>query len=288
MASTIATESDIATDNGTVGLINSSYPSIPQADSAFVLSRLLSAAPSSCKILLVIAVARHFEAMIPTRDLLFCVLFPSYLMLANRLRFASNLTIRQRPADHPHNASVVTSRLFSGSDSAWFKRYMLLAATIGLVMPLVTVARARREVASLAAPHLFVLCCQIIGESMTKFNTNSHRFVTLLVFVGFSVYRMNLLVEWFLGSVSLYWDGLRGWGGHSGMEDVLSGHGWGLALSSLNLAFWTYNLFVTILLKIVPEYLSDEKCESPDVPVISLPFIKETAVSPKCTEDRNL
>ncbi len=111
---------------------------------------------------------------------------------------------------------------------------------------------------------------------MTKFNPNSHRYVTLLVFVGFSVYRMNLLVEWFLGSVSLYLDGLGRWGGHSVMEDVLSGHGWGLALSSLNFVFWTYNLFVTILLKIVPEYLSDEKCESPDVPVISLPFIKET------------
>ena len=43
-----------------------------------------------------------------------------------------------------------------------------------------------------------------------------------------------------------------------GMEDVLSGHGWGLALSSFNLVFWTYNLFVAILLKIVSEYLSDE------------------------------
>lgn len=227
--------------------------------SAFLLSHLLSTSPSSCKLLLVIAVAYHYNTSIPTRDIIFCILYPSYLILINHLRFDSNSTIRQRPANHPYNATVVTSSLFSQENAGWFKKYMLFAATIGLALPLITIIYAtNREVAALAVPHLFVLGCQIIGESMTKYNPNCHRYVTLLVILGFSIYRLHLLVEWFLGSVvSLYYRE-----GHYNNELLLSEQGWGMVLSSINLVFWTYNLFVTVLLQIVTEFLSIDKCES--------------------------
>jgi len=99
---------------------------------------------------------------------------------------------------------------------------------------------------------------------MTKYNPNSHRLVTLMVIVGFSVCRMNLVVEWFLGSVSSYRDVLGRRGDHIVvMEDMVGlGYGWGLVLSGLNLLFWTYNLFVTILLVIVPEHLRYEGTEA--------------------------
>jgi len=93
---------------------------------------------------------------------------------------------------------------------------------------------------------------------MTKYNPNCHRYVTLLVILGFSIYRLHLLVEWFLGSVvSLYFRE-----GHYNNVLLLSEQGWGMVLSSINLVFWTYNLFVTVLLQIVTEFLSIDKCES--------------------------
>jgi len=180
----------------------------------------------------------------------------------------------------------------SGDDEPWFKRYMVFAATLGLILPLLTVVYMPvREVAVLAVPPLFVLWCQIIGESVVMFKPNVHRFITLLVPVGFSAYRMNLLIEWFRSSVALYMQHvLVGWYVGSGSFDPNAASAaqlaeissaapvWytlGVILSGANLLFWSYNLFVTLLLKVVPQYLSSEKCESPQMRVIWLPFIGE-------------
>jgi len=233
--------------------------SIPQAtSSAFPIARLMSMSlVPTVQIILAIFVAYRCYPIIPMRDIIFCILYPAYLFLANHLRFDNNAIIRKRPKDHPHNISVVTSKFFSGDDTVWFQIYMVVAASIGLILPLVTVFYDPKEIAALG-PHLFVLWCQIIGESVTMFNPYVHRFITLLVPLGFSAYRMNILVEWFLGSASLFHGALP-------TTDISVSHTWGLALSSLNLVFWTYNLFVTLLLLVTPEFLSDEICESPEL-----------------------
>ena len=229
------------------------------------LARLFASSGPTLQILLAMLIAYRYYSTIQMRDLLFCTLFPAYLYVANQLRFQSNLLIKQRPKDHPHNISIVMSKFFSGSDDIWFKKYVGLAAVIGLLLPLLTIFYGLSEVAVLAAPHLFVLWCQIIGESIVMFNPNVHRFITLLVPVGFSVYRMNLLVEWYLSSVALMN------ADYASASSII----WGVALSSINLIFWTYNLFVALLLKISPEFLSEEKCEYPELQVISLPFVGE-------------
>jgi len=237
---------------------------MPESNTGLPLARLFASSGPTLQILLAMLIAYRYYQVIPLRDLLFCVLFPTYLLLANQLRFKSNLLIRQRSKDHPQNISVVMSKFFSGSDDGWFKKYVGLAAVIGLLLPLLTIFYGPSEVAVLAAPHLFVLWCQIIGESIVMFNPNVHRFVCLLVPVGFSVYRMNLLVEWYLGSVPLM-----------NADYASAGSVWELVLSSINLIFWTYNLFVALLLKITPEFLSEDKCEYPELQVISLPFVGE-------------
>lgn len=236
--------------------------------SSFFLARMMTCAPSA-QIFLAAYLAHQYHPILQLRHTLFCTLFPAYLLLANRLRFASNLPIRQRPKDHPYNISVTMSDFFSGSNETWFQRYMIMASIIGLVLPLITIFCAPSEVALLAAPHLFVLWCQIIGESLVMFNQNVNRYIALLMPLGFSVYRMNILVDWFLGSVSLYAD-VSGIG-----EDIPTGYALGLSLAGLNLVFWTYNLLVTLLLKITPEFLSEEKCEHPKMQVVSLPFNKD-------------
>ena len=240
------------------------FKPMPHSNTGLPLARLFASSGPTLQILLAMLIAYRYNPVIQMRDLLFCTLFPTYLLLANQLRFKSNQLIRQRHKDHPHNISVVMSKFFSGSDDIWFKKYVGLAAFIGLLLPLLTIFYASSEVKVLAAPHLFVLWCQIIGESIVMFNPNVHRFITLLVPVGFSVYRMNLLVEWYLGSVALM-----------NADYASAGSIWGVVLSSINLIFWTYNLFVALLLKITPEFLSEEKCEYPEMQVISLPFVGE-------------
>ena len=240
------------------------FKPMPESNTGLPLARLLASSGPTLQILLAMLIAYRYYPVIPLRDLLFCTLYPFYLLLANQLRFKSNLQIRQRPKDLPHNISVVMSKFFSGSDDGWFKKYVGLAAVIGLLLPLLTIGYGPSEVAVLAAPHLFVLWCQIIGESIVMFNPNVHRFITLLVPVGFSVYRMNLLIEWYLNSVALM-----------NTDYGSAGSIWGVVLSSINLIFWTYNLFVALLLKIAPEFLSQDKCEFPEMQIISLPFVGE-------------
>jgi len=224
---------------------------------------------ATLQIILAGVLAYHcYPSMLSLKDILFVVLYPSYLMLANHYRFDNNAIVRQRSEDNPHSVTKLKSKFFSGSDSPWFiQRYMPIAATFGVILPLFTfLLSSNKEVATLAVPHLFVLWCQIIGESTTMFNPNAHLFITLLLPLGFSIYRMNLLVEWFLASVSLVFE-----------SSTSSATVWGLVLSSLNLVFWTYNLFVMLLLRITPEFLSDDKCESPSY-MVSIPplFVQET------------
>ncbi|KAL3816432.1 hypothetical protein ACHAXA_007368 [Cyclostephanos tholiformis] len=154
-----------------------------KADSAFALSRLLYRSPPSWTILAAIAVARHYGAMILMRDVLFCISFPSYLMLANNRLHATNGIVRRMHDDRPRR----THRLVASP--AWFRRYMILASIVG--------PRALPLAAVLSAPDV------------------------LMVIVGFSVYRTNLIVECFLGSVSLYRDELGHRGANLVVEDML-------------------------------------------------------------------
>ncbi|KAL7532448.1 hypothetical protein ACHAWF_004137 [Thalassiosira exigua] len=254
-------------------------PPVPEAatlaatiKSAFPLLRVpdvpdgASSLPAIVQVVLAAHVARRTHPVVSGRDVLFCVLFPLYLLLANRLRFASNGPVRRRPADHPHSASAVIEKFFSGATDPWFQRYMFFAAFVGIVLPLIAIAKAPREVANLAVPHTFVLWIQIIGESVTMFNPRVHRYVTILVPIGFSIYRTTLVVEWLLGSLALYQDS---------SPEPSAWVKWALALAALNSIFWTYNLFITLLLKVMPEYLARDKCEAPEVRVVTLPFVGE-------------
>lgn len=235
----------------------------------------VSVLPAIAQIILAAYLAYRCFPIISTRDISFLIIFPAYLILANHLRFANNLPIRQRPNDHPNNASVVVSKLFSGQDSPWFQRYVAFAGILGLLLPLITIFCAPEEVGNLAIPHLYLIWLQIVGESIVAYNTYVHRFISLLVPIGFSFYRMDHLVQWFLGSLSLFRAAASAPITIESISTVDPAITLGLVLSGFNLVFWTYNLFVTILLKITPEILADEQCESPDVRVMAIPFIGE-------------
>jgi hypothetical protein len=207
---------------------------------------------------------------IPTRHLLFCILYPTYLIFANRFRFGNNIAIRQRSNHHPSNLSVVMSKIYSESDTTWFKYYMTSYTMVGVLLPLLTVSLAPTEVADAAISHLLVLWTQIICETVAMHNPYVHRYIAFLIPMGFSVYRQSLLLDWFVASLASYSKSLafESLASYYGSASGITSSQWyifGIILSSVNLIMWTVNLFVFIFLRWAPEFLADEKCESPEI-----------------------
>eukprot|EP00984_Skeletonema_dohrnii_P025950 scaffold15188_cov160-Skeletonema_dohrnii-CCMP3373.AAC.7 len=210
----------------------------------------------AAQILLAALMVHTFD--IPTRHMLFCILYPTYLVMANHFRFGNNIIIRQRSNHHPSNLSVVMSKIFSGADTSWFMCYMASATTVGVLLPLLTVVLAPTDVADAAISPLLVLWTQLTCETATMLNPYVHRFIAFLVPLGFFVYRESLLVDWFSTSLASYESA-------SASDTSSQCYTFGLILSSVNLIFWTANLFVFTLLRWAPELLADDKCESPEI-----------------------
>jgi len=209
---------------------------------------------------------------IPNRHLLFCMLYPAYLIFANHFRFGNNIAIRQRSTHHPSNLSVVMSKIYSESDTTWFKCYMAFVTIVGGLLPLMTVSLAPTEVADAAISPLFVLWTQIICETVAMLNPYVHRYIAFLVPMGFFVYRESLLLDWFSASLTSYYAN----------ETPSQWYTFGLILSSVNLIIWTVSLFVFVLLRWAPEFLADEKCESPEIEwKMMVPQIKPSGLKKK-------
>ena len=199
-----------------------------------------------------------FQSFIPIRHLLFCILYPTYLILANHFRFGNNIVIRQRHSSHPSNLAVVMANIYSEADTLWFMEYMAFATVIGVFLPLATMFLAPVEVAESAISPLVVLWTQITCETVAMRNPYVHRYIAFLITVGFSVCRQSMLFDWFsasLSNVSTYaWP-----------ASVPTSCWFGLALSTINVIFWTANTFGFILFRWAPELLSNEKCAAPEV-----------------------
>jgi hypothetical protein len=179
---------------------------------------------------------------IPVPDMAFAFAFPAYLVLANALRFDGN------------NVERPFKPLLREGRGPWFKRYVLSYALVGLLLPLPVVFFAPSAIALAAAPHLFLTLVQCALESLTA----HARFAPLLrlaVPIGFNAYRLSSLATWTstalgaaLGSVGL------------------AGSVWAwsaLALAATNVMLWSYNLFVFLLLRVVPQYLDNAEFPTP-------------------------
>jgi hypothetical protein len=176
-----------------------------------------------------------------------------YLAVANALRFNSN-------ARHTHQPP---GALFP---AAWVKYYAGAAAVLALLLPGVACVYAaftagssssstglldlgqctvNSQVLCILGPHLYLTAMQVLCESLSSSSVTGDRTALLprlLVPIGFNSYRMWVLVRWCAAAVAA---GLGPW--HVG-------------LAVLNLGFWAYNLFVFLLLKVVPHYLDPQRC----------------------------
>jgi hypothetical protein len=90
-------------------------------------------------------------------------------------------------------------------------------------------------------PHLFLTAAQVVCEFFTGSGTTA-TLPRMLVPIGFNTFRMWTLWTW-CGAVAA-----------SGLGP------WHMALAVINLGFWAYNLFIFLLLKMLPAYLDTKKC----------------------------
>jgi len=164
------------------------------------------------------------------------------------------------------------SKIYSESDTAWFKCFMASGTILGVLLPLLTVSLAPTEVADAAISPLFVFWTQMICETVAMLNPYVHRYIAFLVPMGFFVYRESLLLDWFSASLTSYYAN----------ETPSQWYTFGLILSSVNLIIWTVSLFVFVLLRWAPEFLADEKCESPEIEwKMMVPQIKPSGLKKK-------
>jgi hypothetical protein len=243
---------------------SSSHPSMCKSDtnttssSPFFLARVGSLG----QIFFAVFLALRYS--VPWQDVAFCMLFSVYLWLANRFRFESN-----RPALSADKK--INLELIPEAKEPWFARYMVTFFTVGLLLPLVTIFFGPKDLGLVLTPHVFVLWCQIIMETLTMEDPKVHNFIRLLVPIGFSVYRMRNLAIW----CTACWELRSKWEGEEG-----NWYYWGMGLAVVNLLGWTYNLFVMLLLRITPPFMESER--SPLAPVEwkgqLIPILQEPAV----------
>jgi len=199
---------------------------------------------------------------VPAVDVLFSFGYAAYLLLVNRFRFDSNRLAQIQGRRRPNHDTTVPNnldmQLIPDSEEPWFARYMVFYATIGLILPLGTIVMGPRNMAVLCAPHLFVLCMQIIMEGLLVMNENCHDLVRILVPIGYSAYRERSLMVWcteaFVATESA-----------AEMIQEPWWYWWGLVLSVFNLVAWTYNLFGFLLLRMTPNFIDRQRSPTPEV-----------------------
>lgn len=211
-------------------------------------------------VVLALAIAMSYKLWdhIPVQDRSFAIVYPLYLGIINRIRFQRN---------HPARAAAMSELkskplLFQGKGD-WFITYINVFAIIGMLLPLVLCLTGPTIMAAPAASHTMLLFAQVLTEAMTA-NPWMHEQPRVMVPIGFNAYRMLSLWSW----VKRSWDiGQRSLRREHHLLS-LSTQMWavfGFSLSVINFVAWSYNLFVFLLLRVVPQYWDTNTFPTADV-----------------------
>jgi hypothetical protein len=220
----------------------------------------LSIGSPSSFIFLTQAVAIGLSRPIPQVDLAFSICFPLYLALANRFRFDLNA-----PSIAAKREVIALLREGRGP---WFKRYLTSFGMIGVILPVIFQLVAPRHISDAAAPHLYLVLCQIVMETLTG-GAKFYPLLRLVNPIGFNTYRMGSLCVWASTAMSSFLrakDSVAGLGSNIFAGKTIIWEVLGLSLALVNLGMWTYNLFIFLLLRTVPQYL--DKTEFPAAKVV--------------------
>lgn len=207
-------------------------------ESALFLAHAMEKFPVAQLVMGVVIAFLAWYYSVPAQHVVFAIGYPLYLVVANKIRFDCNAPARK-------NGKKIDLGLIKEDNLfPWFSIYMGVFATFGVLLP----AAALLLGSSVAgAPHLFLIMSQILMESITK-SVACHNVIRLLVPIGFNAYRMPCLVTWV----------------HKSWKSDSSNY-WSLGLAVTNLILWAYNLFVFLLLRVLPTYI--DTTVSPAAPV---------------------
>ena len=214
-----------------------------------------------------------YKNQIPFTDIAFGFGYPIYLLLANKYRFNENTSASSN--SNGKDDQKTDMKLMGGEEKeAWFATYMLTFAFVGIVLPLCTLIilpllvlnddddnRALNIVLRMSAPHTLLLWLQIVMEGCAMMNPNFHHLIRILVPIGFSAYREKCLWVWFReASLLLVQMQSGGMNTTNNVPNYYSAVCWLNAIVAFcNLIMWSYNLFVTLLLRMVPYHLDQNR-----------------------------
>jgi hypothetical protein len=212
-------------------------------------------------VFLFFSVAYKYFHDIPTGDMAFAIGYPSYVLLANLIRFDNNRPAKETPGKEKMGLNFETDEEKKKGDAKkFFKKYIGSFALSGLLLPLLLMVAAtsqqgyQSETARIAAPHLFLLLAQICTERLSSY-LDCHGYIKCLIPIGFSVYRQGALLRWLGAAYALV--AKNGNGSGAGIYSWLELAGF--ILSALNTMIWTYNTFIFLLLRMMPTFLDSER-----------------------------
>jgi hypothetical protein len=190
-----------------------------------------------------LAVARP----IPFSDRFFSIVYPLYLCLANRYRFNRNA-----PSVAAGKKELPLLREGSGP---WFFNYVKAFGLVGILLPLLVQFIAPRSIAEAAAPHLYLTLCQCSMEGLSR-GPRFYALTRLMIPIGFNAYRIGSLWMWLL---TAWKSSVAAKHTFPGGSRIVTWEAMGLTLAFFNMVMWTYNLFVFLMLRTVPQYLDRNK-----------------------------
>ena len=202
-------------------------------------------------VLLSIGAAVAAAHPVPRADLFFVVAYPCYMALTNEWRFGGNVV-------GAHREFVPLLREGRGP---WFMRYVKSFALVSLLLPLPIVfgcfgLGVPLSVSRAAAPHILLVLTQCACESLTR-SPSVAALVRLLIPIGFNAYRMGSLVTWARAATA------TAIAAGAAAPAVRAWHGVGLCLALANLLMWSYNPFVFLLWRTLPQYLDRREFPTP-------------------------
>lgn len=201
------------------------------------------------------------------RDLTFCVVYPIYIWLANTICFHQQRKTLSTPSSSSLSSTPSEEALSLGKGEFLgkpaFTRYVIMFNIFTVLIPYTLIvyhvlsasssqSDNMKGIEAAVAPTV-LLFAQVFMEVMTRIGY--HDVLRILVPIGFNSFRLISLYEWVEISYNEYnsSDG----NGNNGV----------LALAILNFLMWMYNLFIFLILRVLPVYF-DKK----DTPYIKMKY----------------
>ncbi|KAK4384970.1 hypothetical protein Sango_2621000 [Sesamum angolense] len=181
---------------------------------------------------LAVAVVLTVSGLVSVQDFAFVIFSIIYMYFISKVAF---------PPTSPHSEPPVF-----GENNRILGFYVLVAAVIGLFLPIAYIIEGvfegDKEGIYAAAPHLFLLCSQVLMEGIS-FLGNFSLPIRVFVPVFYNSKRIFTIVEWLRSEMS------RGavYGGSAGRLYT------GRALAVANMGLWCFNLFGFLLPVFLPK-----------------------------------